>query len=201
MTINQADNTPERATPPSLAQAAACPDTDQGSGVKGLPDPVTLPASLSCRLPGHRPRLGCRVAPRSNDPPRLHSRHCLHQQSSKVHLRSGLNLTSSRTSHVCRNECHLHLACLLSARTESLHSLLRPARRILRLGPGASDGKESACSVGDSGWIPGSGRFPVAGTGYPLQYSCLENSMDISLYLPKSDGTGCHDVCFLNVEF
>ena len=78
---------------------------------------------------------------------------------------------------MCRNECHLHLACLLSAWTESLHSLLRPARRILRLGPGASDGKESACSVGDSGWIPGSGRFPVAGTGYPLQYSCLENSM------------------------
>ena len=79
---------------------------------------------------------------------------------------------------MCRSECHLHLACLLSAWTESLHLFLGPARRILRLGPGGSDGKESACSMGDSGWIPRSGRSPGAGTGYPLQYSCLENSME-----------------------
>ena len=44
--------------------------------------------------------------------------------------------------------------------------------------PGGSDGKESACNVGDPGWIPGSGRCSGEGTGYPLQYSCLENSMD-----------------------
>ena len=44
--------------------------------------------------------------------------------------------------------------------------------------PGGSDGKESACNVGDLGWIPGSGRSPGEGTGYPLQYSCLENSMN-----------------------
>ena len=41
-----------------------------------------------------------------------------------------------------------------------------------------SDGKESACSVGDPGSIPGSGRFPGEGNGYLLQHSCLENSMD-----------------------
>ena len=41
-----------------------------------------------------------------------------------------------------------------------------------------SDGKESACNVGDAGSIPGSGRSPLKGTGYTLQYSCLENSMD-----------------------
>ena len=39
-------------------------------------------------------------------------------------------------------------------------------------------GKESACNVGDLGSIPGLGRFPGEGTGYPLQCSCLENSMD-----------------------
>ena len=44
--------------------------------------------------------------------------------------------------------------------------------------PGGSDGKESACSVGHPGLIPGSGRYPGEGNGNPLQYSCLENSMD-----------------------
>ena len=39
-------------------------------------------------------------------------------------------------------------------------------------------GKESACNVGDLGSIPGLGRSPGEGKGYPLQYSGLENSMD-----------------------
>ena len=43
--------------------------------------------------------------------------------------------------------------------------------------PGGSDGKQSACSTGDPGLIPGSDRFPE-GNDNPLQYSCLENSMD-----------------------
>ena len=46
--------------------------------------------------------------------------------------------------------------------------------------PGGSDGKESACSAGDPSLIPGLGRFPGDGNGYPLQYSCLENSMEFS---------------------
>ena len=41
--------------------------------------------------------------------------------------------------------------------------------------PGGSDGKESACSVGDLGLIPGLGRCSGEGKGYPLQYSGLEN--------------------------
>ena len=44
--------------------------------------------------------------------------------------------------------------------------------------PGSSAGKESACNVGDLGLIPGLGRSPGEGNGYPLQYSGLENSMD-----------------------
>ena len=44
--------------------------------------------------------------------------------------------------------------------------------------PCGSDGKESVCSAEDPGLIPGSGRSPGKGKGYPLQYSCLENSMD-----------------------
>ena len=44
--------------------------------------------------------------------------------------------------------------------------------------PGGSDGKESTCDAWDLGSIPGLRRSPAEGKGYPLQYSCLENSMD-----------------------
>ena len=43
---------------------------------------------------------------------------------------------------------------------------------------GGSDGKASACNVGDPGSIPRLGRSPGERNGNPLQYSCLENSMD-----------------------
>jgi len=49
---------------------------------------------------------------------------------------------------------------------------------LVRVFPGGSDGKESACSSADPGSILGSGRSPGKGNSYPLQYSCLENSMD-----------------------
>ena len=44
--------------------------------------------------------------------------------------------------------------------------------------PCGSDGKESACNTGDLGSIPGLGRSPREENGNPLQYSCLENSVD-----------------------
>ena len=44
--------------------------------------------------------------------------------------------------------------------------------------PCSSIGKESACSAGDPGLIPGLGRSPGEGNGNPLQYPCLENLMD-----------------------
>ena len=44
--------------------------------------------------------------------------------------------------------------------------------------PGGSDGKEFVYNAGDLGSIPGLGRFPEEENGNPLQYSCLENSMD-----------------------
>ena len=43
--------------------------------------------------------------------------------------------------------------------------------------PHSSAGKEYACNAGDPGSIPGSGRSPGEGTGYPLQYSGLESSV------------------------
>ena len=44
--------------------------------------------------------------------------------------------------------------------------------------PCGSAGKESACNVGELGLIPGLGRPPGEGKGFPLQYSGLENSME-----------------------
>ena len=52
-------------------------------------------------------------------------------------------------------------------------------RQMTHLGiPGGSDGKASAYNAEDQHSIPGLGRSPGEGNGNPLQYSCLENSMD-----------------------
>ena len=45
-------------------------------------------------------------------------------------------------------------------------------------GDGGPDSKESACKAGNLGSIPGSGRSPGEGDGYPVPYSCLENSVE-----------------------
>jgi len=55
---------------------------------------------------------------------------------------------------------------------------------------GSSDGKESACNAGDPGLIPGSGRSPGDGNGYPLQYSCLESSIDRGAQWATDHGVG-----------
>ena len=44
--------------------------------------------------------------------------------------------------------------------------------------PGGSESKESTCNAGDPGLVPGSGRSPGEGNGYPLQFSWLENLRD-----------------------
>ena len=54
--------------------------------------------------------------------------------------------------------------------------------------PHSSVGKESACSAGDLGSIPGSGRSPGEGNGNPLQYSCLENPMDRGVWQATTHG-------------
>ena len=59
-----------------------------------------------------------------------------------------------------------------------IHTHTHTHTHTLRGFPGGSAGKESACSARDIGLIPGLGRFPGEGKGYPLQYSGLENSMD-----------------------
>ena len=54
--------------------------------------------------------------------------------------------------------------------------------------PGGSDGKESACNVGDLGLTPGLGRSPGEGNGNPLQYSCWDNPMDREAWQVTANG-------------
>ena len=59
----------------------------------------------------------------------------------------------------------------------------KPSAFIISPGfPDSSVGKESSCNAGDLGLIPGLGRSPGEGKGYPLQYSGLENSMDYTVH-------------------
>ena len=62
--------------------------------------------------------------------------------------------------------------------------------------PCSSIGKESACNVGDLGSIPGLGRSPGKGKGYPLQYSGLENSMDCIIHGVAKSWTQLSDFHF-----
>ena len=59
--------------------------------------------------------------------------------------------------------------------------------------PDGSDGKESSCNVGDLGSIPGLGRSPGEGKGYPFQCSGLENSMDCIVHGVKKSQTRLSD--------
>ena len=60
--------------------------------------------------------------------------------------------------------------------------------------PGGSDGKDSPCNAGDTGSIPGLGRSPGEGNGYPLHCYCLENSMDRGVW-----GATVHEVKEWNI--
>ena len=72
---------------------------------------------------------------------------------------------------VTENLAHLHVLRLLTYLDLWLSSYFMGF-------PFDSDGKESACNVGDLGSIPGLGRSPGEGRGYLLQCSCLKNTMD-----------------------
>ena len=65
--------------------------------------------------------------------------------------------------------------------------------------PGSSAGRESACNAGDPPLIPGLGRSPGKGNGYPLQYSSLENSMRCIVHGVAKSRTRLSDFHFLNI--
>ena len=65
----------------------------------------------------------------------------------------------------------------------------------------SSAGKEFACNGGHLGLIPGLGRYPGEGKGYPLQYSGLENSIDCIVHRVTKSQTRLSDFHFLNKFF
>ena len=67
--------------------------------------------------------------------------------------------------------------------------------------PCGSAGKESACNAGNLGSIPGLGRSPGEGKGYPLQYSGLENSIDSVVHGITKSQTQMSDFHFLPFFF
>ena len=75
-------------------------------------------------------------------------------------------------------------------------SSIRGVAYCIRGFPCGSAGKESACNVGDPGLIPGLGRSPGEGNGYPLQYSGLENSMDCIVHGVAKSWTRLSDFHF-----
>ena len=70
--------------------------------------------------------------------------------------------------------------------------------------PCGSDGKESTCNEGYEGSLPGLGRSHGIGNGYPLQYSCLENSMDRGAWgcRVRHDGArGCCSIIYKHILY
>ena len=59
--------------------------------------------------------------------------------------------------------------------------------------PSGSVEKNPPANTGDSGSVPGSGRSPGEGDGYPLQHSCLENSMDREAWKATYSLWGCKE--------
>ena len=101
---------------------------------------------------------------------------------SPLHNHKGTNSADALMSDFSPQNCERDFCCVKSPADGALVSqpqdLNTASSSLLNCFPGGSDGKESACNVGDQGSIPGLGRFPGGGHGNPLQYSCLENPMD-----------------------
>ena len=101
----------------------------------------------------------------------------------------GLELVLSAYTYIClyrgfpqNSVGRIHLQCRRPRFDSWVRKISWRRKRLLTpvfLGfPCGSAGKEPTCNAGDLGSIPGLGKSPGEGKGYPLQYSGLENSMD-----------------------
>ena len=89
----------------------------------------------------------------------------------RLHFRFSLSCTGERNGNP------LQYSCLENPRDgragwAAVYGVTQSQTRLKRLS------SSSSSNAGDKGLIPGSGRSPAVGNGNPLQYSCLENSMD-----------------------
>ena len=111
---------------------------------------------------------------------RVGVRACAHVHEGVVRKR--VNVCVMNMCEDCVYVCVLH--CLFSRATTQVFVVIGPIANSKGRGgfPGGSDGKESACNARDPDSIPGFGRSPGEGNGNPLQYFCLENSMDRGIW-------------------
>ena len=77
--------------------------------------------------------------------------------------------------------------------SESMNRWIGTRVPVVKGFPDSSVGEESACNAGDQDLIPGLGRSPGEGKGYPLQYSGLENSMDCMVHAVAKSQTRLSD--------
>ena len=100
--------------------------------------------------------------------------------------------------------CRGYMLYLWLGNKDPICLMVQP-KKIIKFGilgfPGGSDGKESACNVGDLGSIPQSGRYPGEGNGYPLQYSCLESPMDRGAWWATVYGVSKSQIWLSNWHF
>ena len=99
----------------------------------------------------------------------LNFQHSILLWRSSLSLRSGFNNCHQSKSLYWLPSYASRLHC-----GSPIHTIWGPSR--------SSAGKESTCNMGDLGSIPGLGRSPGKGKGYPLQYSNLENPMDFIVH-------------------
>ena len=83
----------------------------------------------------------------------------------------------------------------------SWEDCLKPALPLGLGFPFGSGGKESTCTVGVLGLIPGLGRSPGEGKGYPLQYSGLENSINRIVHALSKSQTQLSDFHFISLHW
>ena len=125
-----------------------------------------------------------------------------------LHLASGMPCSPRLSTHLSSSSfpppssvpsCSPDPASLVTRSVQELPSYvhshsLKQASRLLALSttnmdsPGGSDGKEFSCDTEDPRLIPGLGRSPGEESGYPPQYSCLDNSMDRAAWLVTVHG-------------
>ena len=95
----------------------------------------------------------------------------------QVRILEWVAMSSSREQKFCYTNENMYLIGMNLPDTIWVLVMIPHVYTHIRGFPGGSDDK-SACKAGDPGSIPESGRSPEEGNGSPLQYSCLENSME-----------------------
>ena len=121
----------------------------------------------------------------------------LHPTKAKYTILASSYEIFTNTNHILQHKTHLNklkrieISQSLLSDLTGLKQEVNNLPRVTSLSgfPGDSDGRESACNSGNPGLTPGWVSSPGKGNGNPLQYSCLENSMDRGAWQTTAHGS------------